>query len=50
MERRDDELLDHARAGDQAAFRLLVERYEGKVAATVIGMLGRGPDAEDAVL
>ena len=47
MERRDDELLDHARTGDQAAFRQLVERYEGMVAATVIGMLGRRPEAED---
>lgn len=47
MTPRDEELLDQARNGDQRAFRLLVERYEGKVAATVIGMLGRGPDADD---
>lgn len=26
---------------------MLVERYETKVAATVIGMLGRGPEADD---
>ena len=29
------------------AFRDLVERYEGCVAATATGMLGPGPDAED---
>jgi RNA polymerase sigma-70 factor (ECF subfamily) len=43
----DEELIDRARGGDQAAFRVLVERYEGKVAATVVGMLGPGADAED---
>lgn len=47
MAPRDEELLEQARKGDQRAFRLLVERYEGKVAATVIGMLGRGPEADD---
>jgi RNA polymerase sigma-70 factor, ECF subfamily len=40
-------LIDRARAGDQQACRLLVERYEAVVAATVIGMLGRGDDADD---
>ena len=44
---RDEELLERARGGDDRAFRLIVERYEGLVAATVIGMLGRGPEAED---
>lgn len=43
----DAELLERARAGDQDAFRMLVERYEGAVAATVIGMLGPGGDADD---
>jgi RNA polymerase sigma-70 factor (ECF subfamily) len=47
MDPHDDELLKKARKGDQRAFRELVERYEGKVAATVVGMLGRGPEAED---
>ena len=47
METRDEELLKHARDGDRKAFRLLVERYEAKVAATVIGMLGHGPETED---
>jgi RNA polymerase sigma-70 factor, ECF subfamily len=41
------ELLERARAGDQAAFRLLVERHEGTVAAVVNGMLGRGDEADD---
>ena len=43
----DRELLERARNGDEAAFRLLVERYEPRVAATVVGMLGPGDDAED---
>ena len=43
----DSALLARARLGDDAAFRLLVIRYEPVVAATVIGMLGRGDDAED---
>jgi len=43
----DEELLDQARAGNDRAFRILVDRYEGIVAATVIGMLGAGDDAED---
>ena len=43
----DEELLAGARAGDQRAFRQIIERYEGKVAATVVGMLGSGPDADD---
>ncbi len=43
----DAELLAQAREGQQAAFKELVERYESLVAATVIGMLGKGDDAED---
>ena len=43
----DEELLRSARAGDEEAFRSLVERYEHKVAATVIGMLGPGDEADD---
>lgn len=41
------DLLEGVRRGDQAAWRRFVDRYEGVVAATVIGMIGRGPDAED---
>ncbi len=43
----DAQLLALARRGDDDAFRLIVERYEPVVAATVIGMLGRGDDADD---
>ena len=43
----DEVLLRRAREGDASAFRAIVERYEGTVAATVVGMLGRGPDADD---
>lgn len=43
----DAELIARARAGDDGAFGTLVERYEGAVAATAIGMLGRGDDADD---
>ena len=43
----DEKLIERARTGDGLAFKTLVERYEGMVAATVIGMLGRGPEAED---
>jgi RNA polymerase sigma-70 factor (ECF subfamily) len=43
----DEELLRSARGGDDHAFRALVERYQHQVAATVIGMLGPGDEAED---
>jgi RNA polymerase sigma-70 factor (ECF subfamily) len=43
----DAELLARARTGDHQAFRMIVERYQQQVAATVIGMLGEGPEADD---
>ena len=43
----DETLLAGARAGDDRAFASLVERYEARVAATVVGMLGPGDEAED---
>ena len=43
----DETLLDRARQGDDVAFQRLVERYEGRVAATAVGMLGPGMEAED---
>jgi RNA polymerase sigma-70 factor (ECF subfamily) len=43
----DRELVDAVRNGDTRAFRGIVERYESQVAATVIGMLGRGEEARD---
>ncbi len=41
------ENLDGVRSGDPDAWRAFVARYEDVVAATVIGMIGRGPEAED---
>jgi RNA polymerase sigma-70 factor, ECF subfamily len=43
----EEALLSGAKAGNQTAYRHLVEKYQGVVAATAIGMLGRCPDAED---
>ncbi len=43
----DAELIKAYQAGDEYAFRTLVKRYESRVAATVIGMLGKSPEAED---
>ncbi len=43
----DREWVARAKEGDERAFRALVEHYEGQVAATVIGMLGRGDEADD---
>ena len=40
-------LVARARGGDEAAFRALVDRYRDLVAATVVGMLGPGAEAED---
>ena len=40
-------LLEQAKGGDQRAFRELVERYQGQVAAVVVRMLGPGDDADD---
>ena len=43
----DASLLDDVRRGDPRAWRAFVDEYEGRVAATVVGMLGAGPDADD---
>jgi RNA polymerase sigma-70 factor (ECF subfamily) len=43
----EQDLLTLAREGNQNAFRELVNRYQEQVAATVIGMLGPGLEAED---
>jgi RNA polymerase sigma-70 factor (ECF subfamily) len=45
--RTDDELIRESRSGNHDAFREIVRRYEDRVAATVIGMMGSGPEAED---
>lgn len=46
-EQSNEQLATAAREGDMDAFRILVERLEPRVAATVIGMLGPGADADD---
>ncbi|HKJ45992.1 MAG TPA: sigma-70 family RNA polymerase sigma factor [Balneolales bacterium] len=43
----DKELLERIRSEDQEAFRILIDRYEFQVAATVKGMLGNRAEAED---
>ena len=43
----DGGLIDRTRAGDDYAFRVLVDRYEFQVAAKVIGMLGPADEADD---
>ena len=43
----DEELIEASRAGNNDAFKELIRRYESRVAATVIGMLGQCPEAED---
>lgn len=47
MNMTDDQLIALSREGDHEAFKALIRKYESRVAATVIGMLGHGPDAED---
>lgn len=43
----DEQLIAWSQEGNQQAFAQLVERYETKIAATVVGMLGNGQEAED---
>jgi len=43
----EEQLVRAAREGDRTAFSALVKRLEPRVAATVIGMLGDTPEAED---
>ena len=43
----DEQLITAARKGDANAFKELVKRYESRVAATVIGILGNCPEADD---
>ncbi|MCP2619799.1 sigma-70 family RNA polymerase sigma factor [Candidatus Aminicenantes bacterium AC-334-K16] len=44
---REKELLQRARDGDEEAFREIVSSHQRQVAATVMGMLGNCPEAED---
>jgi RNA polymerase sigma-70 factor (ECF subfamily) len=43
----DENLVNASRNGDMAAFKVLVERYEGKVAGIIKSMLGGSPEALD---
>jgi len=43
----DEELLTLIKKNDKLAFRILIERYEKSVAATVINMLGYSDEADD---
>jgi RNA polymerase sigma-70 factor (ECF subfamily) len=46
-EKDEGRLLARLRGGDEAAFLETIERNEGRVAATVTGILGNGPDVDD---
>jgi RNA polymerase sigma-70 factor, ECF subfamily len=41
------EILSRAKSGEEAAFRMIIEKYEQRIAATVTGILGFSPDVED---
>jgi RNA polymerase sigma-70 factor (ECF subfamily) len=43
----DWQLINEVLDGNRDAFRLIVERYQQRIAATVYGMLGMCPEAED---
>lgn len=43
----DQELLARSRTGDMAAFKILVQRYEGQVAGVIKPIVGHVPEAED---
>jgi RNA polymerase sigma-70 factor (ECF subfamily) len=45
----DWELVQRARGGDQEAYRVLVERYQRRIAALALGMLHNEEDALDVV-
>lgn len=49
MEWTDQEAADRARAGDQSAFRLLVERHSHAIFRLAFRMIGNEHDAEDLV-
>ncbi|MFM9944417.1 MAG: RNA polymerase sigma factor [Bacteroidia bacterium] len=43
----DEQIIELIKKNDQQAFRILIDRYEKKVAATVINMLGYTDEADD---
>jgi len=47
MLQNEENLLKKAKDGSREALMVLIRKYEPQVAATAIGMLGPGPEAED---
>lgn len=47
LKQNETEWIKAARNGDNNAFKEIIKKYEGQVAATVIGMLGNCQEAED---
>jgi RNA polymerase sigma-70 factor (ECF subfamily) len=43
----DQEIIYQIRNGNNRAFRELVIKYESQIAATIYGMVGKSPEAED---
>ncbi len=43
----DDVLIEKSKTGDMAAFKVLINRYEGKIAGITKSMLGHTVEAED---
>lgn len=43
----DAQIIQNIRGGDQNGFKEIINRYRSLVAATVIGMLGKTPEADD---
>ena len=43
----DEQIIQEIKKGNDSAYRELVMRYESLIASTVIGMLGKSPEAED---
>jgi len=43
----ENELIQRARRGDEEAFQEIIKQHEHQVAATVIGILGNGPEVDD---
>jgi RNA polymerase sigma-70 factor (ECF subfamily) len=43
----ENDLIQRARRGDEEAFREIIRQHEHQVAATIIGILGNGPEVDD---
>ncbi|MBN1154120.1 RNA polymerase sigma factor [candidate division KSB1 bacterium] len=43
----DDQLIKYCLGGNIEAFRIIVERYESRIASVIINMLGNCPEADD---